>query len=100
MSKLDEMFLDYMRQQTQNLTTIAGNTESVKKALEGFTTAVAENTKVTVEIKSGQIQYQKQAIRILVGIIAVLTLIIGGLLVHMNIKGADTIIDVVGKVVR
>lgn len=100
MPKFDEMFVDYVRQQTQALTTIAGNTESVKTAMQGFTDALGENTKVTVEIKEGQIQYQKQTIKILIGIIVVLTLIIGGLLSALNVKGAQVITDTVQDSVR
>ena len=96
-TRLDSILLTYIQQQAASMSAISLNTAAVREAIAKTTETIEENTKVTLEIKNGQIQYQKQSLRICLIIIAVEALIIAGLLGTLNIKGHEAITKAVEK---
>jgi len=73
--------------------------EETKKALIAVRDLTDRQNVLLAEILAGQKQFQSLTVRYGAYFVIVLFLIIAGLLMALNVKGADTISNVIAKVV-
>jgi len=96
----DPLIFEYIKQQTALTASTSTNIVAVQTILSDLTKLVTSQAEVLIKIQTGQIMYQKQTIRLLVGIIAFLVVVIGALLVRLNVQGADVILKAASGVIK
>lgn len=95
----EETFIRLVNSQTQALTQVSMISTSTKEVLEKVVDNQAAQTTLLQSINTGHMEFRDRTFNVLVGVIIFEMLVIAGLMLKLNIKGAEVIQDSVVRAV-